>query len=74
MNKVMSHAPKDLKFDFDGVKVSFDSIPNQWPENWVLWTVRFYREDTPEEAMVIDAAMLKQGRANLLSFDWKAGE
>jgi hypothetical protein len=74
MKTVMSHAPKDLKFDFDGVKVSFDSMPDQWPENWVLWTVRFYRDDTPEEALVIDAPMLKQGRADLLSFDWKAGD
>jgi hypothetical protein len=74
MNLVLQNAPKNQKLNYggtDGVQISFDAMPGSWPENWVLWTVRFYRADAPEESMTVDAQQLKQGRAQLLSFDWK---
>ena len=77
MKSILQSQPRDQKFVFGSentVKVYFESIPNQWPENWVLWNVRFYREDAPEQSLNLDASLLKQGRPGLLSFDWKSGQ
>lgn len=74
MKSIVQSPAKDQKFVFgseDTVKLNFESIPSQWPEKWVLWNVRFYREDAPEQSLDVDAGALKQANAKLLSFDWK---
>jgi hypothetical protein len=77
MDALMQNPAKNQTYDVGGesaLRISLQSMPDQWPENWVLWSVRFYREDSPDEALVVDANMLKQARAKLLSFDWKASQ
>ena len=74
MQTVLLSQPKDQAFELPGensVKLRFENIPDGWPENWVMWNVRFYKESNPEESLVMNAEMLKLGRPTLLSFDWK---
>ena len=74
MDDVLRNASKDQTFDLGGenqIQLSFESMPSQWPENWVMWSVKFYKEEAPDEGYTLDASLLKQARAQLLSFDWK---
>jgi hypothetical protein len=56
----------------EGVVVRLKSIPDQWPEDWVLWSVRFYRTNNPENSMTIDNNQLRKDRPHMLSLQWKA--
>lgn len=74
MQALMSSQPKDQEYEFPGesmTRLKFEFIPDQWPENWVLWNVRFYREDDVDEQLVLDAEAMKEVSNKLLSFDWK---
>lgn len=74
MQLIMSAQPKDQDYEFPGesiTRLSLQNIPDAWPENWVLWEVRFYREDSEQEMLVINAKKMREASASLLSFDWK---
>lgn len=74
MNELTASPPKDQNVEIGGenpLSVQFTSMPSQWPENWVMWSVRFYRATNPEEALILDSKLLHQARPQLLSFDWK---
>ena len=74
MQQIMNSVPKDQDFEFPGesiTRLSLQNIPDAWPENWVLWEVRFYREDNEGEPLVIDAKKMREAAPALLSFDWK---
>jgi len=75
MQNIMTSKPTDQEFDFPGenlIHLKLESIPDQWPENWVLWSVSFYRDDASNEQMILDSEKMRQVSDKLLSFDWKA--
>jgi len=47
-----------------------ENMPDVWPENWLLWSVRFYREDDSDATFEIDAAEMRETSHGLISFDW----
>jgi hypothetical protein len=77
MQAIMDSEPRDQQFEFPSenlVKLRLESIPSQWPQNWVMWSVRFYSEGTSDDNgdLVINAALLRRTRVQLPSFDWKS--
>lgn len=74
VSDIFASEPKDTEIQSYGdnpVLVRMESIPNQWPENWVLWSIRLYSNDNPDNVLVLDTPLLKEARPTLLSFDWK---
>lgn len=72
---ILASAPANGEYLFpsaDPVAIRLEMIPDEWPESWVLWSVRLYREDRPDESLLIDTDRLRQARPQLLSLDWKA--
>jgi hypothetical protein len=67
---------QELKLNSDQpMTVSLKQIPNQWPEQWVLWSVRLFNEDKSkgksDDSYLIDAAKIREASAKTLSFEWK---
>lgn len=76
MQDILAAGAKDQELLTTGdhpVLVKLEHIPGEWPVGWVLSTVRFYREGSPEESMTIDSEKMRDTTetGKLLSFDWK---
>lgn len=74
MQDITSAEPRDQELQVSGphpAMIRLQHIPGQWPENWVLTNVRFYREDDPDQQLNLDARHLRETGTNLLSFDYK---
>jgi hypothetical protein len=75
MGEIVRTSPRDQEFQVSGphpTRIRLEHIPGVWPESWVLVSVRFYRQDTPDESLLVDAQHLREGGPTLLSFDFKA--
>lgn len=75
MQALLSAKPSDQEYEFPGesmTRLKFQSIPDVWPENWVLTNVRFYRDDDSEDQLVLDNTQMRESGLKLLQFDWKA--
>jgi hypothetical protein len=73
MRDIVAAQPKDQEMQVSGARpemIRLQNIPDQWPSTWVLWSVRFYRRDNPDESLTVDAAHLKESVSSLMSFDW----
>lgn len=74
MQDIVSSNPKDQEVQVSGDRpamIRFENIPGAWPENWVLISVRFYREDSPDQELVVDAKHLHEAGPTMLSFQFK---
>ncbi len=74
MGDIFASAPKDQELQIFGespVVVKLEEIPSQWPTDWVLWSVRLYRDDDPDEALFISSKLIKESQVKKLSFDWQ---
>ncbi|MBX3020716.1 MAG: hypothetical protein KF799_03495 [Bdellovibrionales bacterium] len=76
MQKIIALGPKDQELETDTqppMYIRLQNIPGEWPENWVLTGVRFYRSDSEDRGMSLDADKLKAdaATASMLSFEWK---
>lgn len=72
--EILDSPARDREFvipSAEPVTVRLESIPDQWPDSWVLWSVKLYRDGQPEQAMLINTNQLRQARPKLLSLDWK---
>jgi hypothetical protein len=75
MQEIVSAEPRDQELQVSGDQpaiIRLEHIPGAWPEKWVLVSVRFYREDSPDDDLIVDARHLRDGGTALLSFDFKA--
>lgn len=73
MSSILASEAKDQELHIFGsspINVRLADIPSQWPQDWVLWSIRLYRDDNPEASFMIDASALKEARPKMLSFDW----
>lgn len=74
MQDIVAAAPQDQELQVSGERpaiIRLEHIPGAWPERWVLVSVRFYREDSPQDSFVVDAKHLRDSGMSLLSFDFK---
>lgn len=63
---------ENAEFETEGdqpVSIELKHMPGEWPPQWVLSQVKFYRASEMEGALVIDAQQMRSARASLLSFD-----
>jgi hypothetical protein len=75
LKAIMASAPQDQEMQLFGdqpVTVRLRQIPSQWPENWVLQSVKLYRENNPEESMLVDSKGVREGNPKLIQFGWRA--
>jgi hypothetical protein len=75
LGDVVKNPVKDGNIEFadeNTVRLHFENMPDSWPETWVMWSVRFYREDGSTQPLVIDAGQLRRAETRRMSFDWKA--
>ena len=76
MQDIVKSTPRDQELQIPGSTATWirlKNIPDQWPENWTLWSVRFYRPDAIDESLIADAIHLREGLASaLMSFEWRA--
>lgn len=74
MQDIVSAPAADRELQVDGgqpVTIHLQHIPAQWPENWVLTKVRFYRQDNPDQDLVVNAKQMLASGYPLPSFDFK---
>ena len=77
MREIVAANAQDQELQIYGenpVTVRLEQIPGEWPATWVLWNVRLFREDNPEESLVIDSGKIRESGAKMLSFDWTAAQ
>jgi hypothetical protein len=75
--QILQNPVRDGDIDLGGENMSrlyFEHMPDSWPENWVIWSVRLYREDGGATPLQFDARQLRAAETKLMSFDWKAGQ
>jgi hypothetical protein len=75
MQEILSLKPKDQDLQSRGEDPTFikmQSVPSQWPSQWVLYSVKLYRRSGQTAELKIGTAELLKARP--LSFDWSAGD
>ncbi len=75
MADILATEPKDQELQFYGDQpksIRLEHIPGQWPNAWVLISVRFFRQAFPDENLLIDAEKMRETKGKLISFDWQA--
>ncbi len=71
MKEITALKAEDGDFDYDAVKIHLLHIPGQWPDNWVLSSVRMFKADDAQPEWKVDAQTLRSSGRELMSFDWK---
>lgn len=75
MKAIMASAARDQEMQLFGdqpVTVRLQQIPGQWPESWVLQSVRLFREHNPDDSLVLDSKMVREANPQRLSIAWRA--
>lgn len=71
LKSIMASNPQDQELQLFGdqpVTVRLRQIPGAWPENWVLQSVKLYRENNPADHMMVDAKAVREGNPKLIQF------
>lgn len=74
---IITAPAKDQEMQIFGdhpVTLRLEQIPDSWPNRWVLWNVRLFRQANPDDHYVIDSNKIRQSNAKLMSFDWPQGQ
>jgi hypothetical protein len=74
MQQIYSLPARDQEFtsnDDNPVGIGFTDMPPEWPDRWVLMSVRLFRDDNPDQSLTIDTNHLRDARPTLLSLDWQ---
>ncbi len=72
LGEILGTPAQDREFLFpssDPVSVRLEHMPDQWPENWVLWSVRFFRQDDTANSLTLDSSLLRQARPDMLTLE-----
>ena len=75
LKAIMASATQDQELQLFGdqpVTVRLRQIPGAWPENWVLQSVKLYRENNPADSMLVDSKGVREGSAKLIQFGMRA--
>ena len=73
MDTILRSAAHDQElqiFEDQPVTVRLQQIPGQWPENWVLKSVKLFRDGNREDSMMVDSAQVREAAPKMLSFNW----
>lgn len=74
MRDLASTPAKDKELQFGGehpLNVRLVQFPSSWPEQWVLWNVKLFKDGNPEDFLNFGSAKLREANSKLLTFDWK---
>lgn len=74
MREILASKPLDQEIRLFGeppMLIRLEDIPMQWPESWVMTSIRLYQENDPEEELEIGASLIKEAHTQILSFDWQ---
>lgn len=75
MAAVVKGGARDQDIEYGGshpVSIHLQSMPGQWPDSWALWSVRFFRQNDPGKALIIDVKKIREANPHPLAFDWKS--
>jgi hypothetical protein len=73
MADILSSQPQDQEIQIPGDHQAFirlQNIPDQWPDTWVLWGVKFYTGFESDSEFELNAQQLRQSMPQLPQFTW----